>query len=294
MEGSESEEIFNSQNLNPQLFINEMLNAVDDVLDEGFEFFEEKAVEVLGEGIENELKEGSIGNMALRKAVLLRGTRQSDATEEEGNPVRCMIQEALAKRLGMWEKYCLNHCFTVPEGFSLPAAIFWPASGLVMKNTKLNFVVFWNLVFILGLIRKETSDDSMMGHDALSDAEVDNQLDSLREKLALAGKESEELQRKLHVMRKQSISNRCAESVTGALKQFEQTPVQDMFQEMVKRAAELRAGMEKLKNKRTVEIERTKTERIYNTNKDLSVLQYSKGFADVDLCDLQEIVAELR
>ncbi|GAB4854942.1 hypothetical protein Ancab_023531 [Ancistrocladus abbreviatus] len=30
-----------------------------------------------------------------------------------------MIQVALDKRLGMWEKYCLRHCFATPSGFSL-------------------------------------------------------------------------------------------------------------------------------------------------------------------------------
>lgn len=39
MEGSESEVVFESLNLNPQLFINETLNTVDDLLDDAFHFF---------------------------------------------------------------------------------------------------------------------------------------------------------------------------------------------------------------------------------------------------------------
>jgi len=39
MEGSESEAVFDTLNLNPQLFCNEVLNNVDDVLDEAFRFF---------------------------------------------------------------------------------------------------------------------------------------------------------------------------------------------------------------------------------------------------------------
>lgn len=39
MEGSESEAIFDSLNLNPQLFINEVLNSVDDLVDGAFDFF---------------------------------------------------------------------------------------------------------------------------------------------------------------------------------------------------------------------------------------------------------------
>lgn len=39
MEGSESEAVFNSLNLNPQLFINEALNSVDDLVDDAFDFY---------------------------------------------------------------------------------------------------------------------------------------------------------------------------------------------------------------------------------------------------------------
>ena len=39
MEESESEAVFDALHLNPQLFCNEVLNNVDDVLDEAFRFF---------------------------------------------------------------------------------------------------------------------------------------------------------------------------------------------------------------------------------------------------------------
>lgn len=38
MEGSESEAIFDSLNLNPQLFINSALNIVDELIDEAFDY----------------------------------------------------------------------------------------------------------------------------------------------------------------------------------------------------------------------------------------------------------------
>lgn len=41
MEGGESEKIFDSFNLNPQLFINEVINSVDDLVDEAFDFFQQ-------------------------------------------------------------------------------------------------------------------------------------------------------------------------------------------------------------------------------------------------------------
>jgi hypothetical protein len=41
MEGSEGDAIFESLNLNPQLFINETLNTVDDLVDDAFHFFQQ-------------------------------------------------------------------------------------------------------------------------------------------------------------------------------------------------------------------------------------------------------------
>ncbi|XP_010318901.1 protein MIS12 homolog isoform X2 [Solanum lycopersicum] len=47
MEGSESEKVFDSLNLNPQLFINEALNCVDDLVDDAFDFFHQEAAKLL-------------------------------------------------------------------------------------------------------------------------------------------------------------------------------------------------------------------------------------------------------
>ncbi|KAE8693957.1 hypothetical protein F3Y22_tig00110788pilonHSYRG00176 [Hibiscus syriacus] len=47
MEGSESEAIFDSLNLNPQLFINETLNTVDDLLNDAFDFYLQEASKLL-------------------------------------------------------------------------------------------------------------------------------------------------------------------------------------------------------------------------------------------------------
>ncbi|XP_020228240.1 protein MIS12 homolog isoform X2 [Cajanus cajan] len=43
MEGTESEAIFGALNLDPQLFCNEVLNSVDDILHEAFDFFYQDA-----------------------------------------------------------------------------------------------------------------------------------------------------------------------------------------------------------------------------------------------------------
>ncbi|KAH9778395.1 protein MIS12-like [Citrus sinensis] len=101
MEGSESEAVFNSLNLNPQLFINETLNTVDDLVDEAFNFY-------------------------LQQASTLLKTEDTDKSQDLSKGVayiRNLIQLALDKRLSVWEKYCLHHCFSVPEGFSLPKSV---------------------------------------------------------------------------------------------------------------------------------------------------------------------------
>ncbi|GAV63673.1 Mis12 domain-containing protein [Cephalotus follicularis] len=98
MEGSESEAIFNSLNINPQQFINSTLNNVDDILDDFIAFYHHKASTLLK--IES----------TDRSQHLIEGIRR----------IREMIESVLGKRLGMWEMYCLHHSFAVPEGFTLP------------------------------------------------------------------------------------------------------------------------------------------------------------------------------
>ncbi|KAF5181144.1 Mis12-like protein [Thalictrum thalictroides] len=234
MEDGESENVFG--NLNPQLFINEVINGVNDVVDEGFEVFEQQALELLGDVSEDETNQ-------LRK-------------DKGVSSISGIIQEALDKRLDMWEKYNLQHCFSVPEGFSLP--------------------------------KTDTSGDTLMDHDACTDAELDKQLDYLREKLSEERRKSEELQRELHAVRKQSITNMLAESVNESLKQLEQTSVQDSFQEMMKMAAELQGKMESLKKKGLAEMESSRTKRIYCPNNDQTLVHPVNGFSDMDLSSLQE------
>lgn len=120
MEGSESEVVFESLNLNPQLFINETLNTVDDLLDEAFHFFHQEA-------------------SALLKTD---GTSRSQFISEGIAYVRDMIQSDLDTRLGMWEKYCLHHVFAVPEGFSLPQTV----CSLLTNPCSPSFLIIFVLV----------------------------------------------------------------------------------------------------------------------------------------------------
>uniref|UniRef100_A0A7C8ZN51 Protein MIS12 homolog n=2 Tax=Opuntia streptacantha TaxID=393608 RepID=A0A7C8ZN51_OPUST len=99
MEGSESEAIFESFDLKPQLFINEALNRVDELVDGAFDYFHQEAARLLK----------------------TEGTDRSEDLKLGINYVRHTVQSALDKRLSMWEQYCLHHCFATP-GFSLPSA----------------------------------------------------------------------------------------------------------------------------------------------------------------------------
>ncbi|XP_062159645.1 protein MIS12 homolog isoform X1 [Alnus glutinosa] len=241
MEGSESEAIFKSLNLNPQLFINETLNTVDDVVDDAFHFFQQQASTLLNTHATD---------------------RSEDLTKGIAN-VRNMVQSVLDKRLAMWEKYCLHHCFAVPQGFSISRT-------------------------------DESSGDGLIRQEALCDPDLDAQLESLRNKLIAVEKESTVLNHELQALERHSASNnRCAGFVNEALQLYEQNSVHDFFQEMVRTGSELRTKMVKLKSRRLVESEHTKTERIYNPNRDLSKID-SKGFSNAKLEELEEFLAETK
>lgn len=238
MEGSESEAVFDSLNLNPQLFINEVLNAVDDMVQGAFDFYHQQACGILGDAGKD------------RSEELSRGVAS----------IHHLVQAVLDKRLDMWEKYCLRHCFAVPEGFSLP--------------------------------KSDSSSDNLMLEDVLSDTELDDQLRSLRQKLAAVGRESTELHGELHALKKQSLlSSSCAGSLTETLEPFQQNFIHDMFHEMVRTASELRKKMESLKNKRREEIESTMIKRIYSPNSNHSMVQIGPS---VNLEDLQEFLDDMR
>ncbi|XVF54530.1 hypothetical protein PTKIN_Ptkin05aG0188100 [Pterospermum kingtungense] len=242
MEGSESEAIFDSLNLNPQLFINETLNTVDDLVNDAFDFY---------------LQEAS-------KLLKVDGTDRSQDLTKGVNHIRNMIQSSLDKRLAMWEKYCLHHCFTVPEGFSLP------------KNDEL-------------------SGSSSMVQDIVSDPDVDAELESLRHNLTMVGAESEKLNNELKELERQSASSgHCTGLINEALKLYEDTSVHDMFQEMVQTATELRGKMLKLKTRQVERKEQARAERVYNSITDHFTVNQEKGLVNVKLDDLQEFLAELK
>ncbi|XP_010110075.2 protein MIS12 homolog isoform X2 [Morus notabilis] len=242
MEGTDSEAVFDSLNLNPQLFINEVFNTVDDLVDEAFNYYLEQASSTLR-------TDGTDRAEDLSKGVAL---------------IRKMIQSVLDKRLVMWEEYCFNHCFEVPEGFSLPKSDEPPSNSSVLQ-------------------------------DALYDPNLDAQLDSLRNKLTTVGKESAVLNRELRALEKQSVaSGNFAALINETLQSYKDNSFDQMFHEMTRIASELKIKMGKLQTKTMEETRQRKTERLHALNRDSFRLDFSNGIADVKLEDLQGFLAKMK
>ncbi|XP_057766905.1 protein MIS12 homolog isoform X2 [Salvia miltiorrhiza] len=175
--GSNSEAIFESLNLGPRLFMNEVLNVVDDLLDEAFKFF---------------LQEASV-------RLKTEDTDRSAEVSKGVSYIRDLIQSTLDQRMQKWEEYCLRFCFSVPEGFLLPET-------------------------------NGSHGDDSVDLDALTDTEMDAQLNSLRDRLSLLGKESVELARELHALERQSLSsNQSSGSIDEALQLYKDHDASHMF-----------------------------------------------------------------
>ncbi|TYG92566.1 hypothetical protein ES288_A11G041900v1 [Gossypium darwinii] len=203
MEDSESEAIFDTLNLNPQLFINETLNTVDDLLNDAFDFYLQEASKLL--------------------KVEVTGCSQE-------------------------------------------------------------------------LTKDELLASSSTIQDALSDPDVDAELDSLRNKLTLVGAETDKINSELKELERQSASSgHCAGLINEALQLYEDTSVQDMFQEMMQTATELRVKMKKLKTRQAGKMEHERAERIHNSLTNYFTVNPKKaGLSNAKLDDLHEFLAELK
>ncbi|GFP80033.1 hypothetical protein PHJA_000146700 [Phtheirospermum japonicum] len=200
MEGSHSEAIFKSLNLSPQLFTNEVLNTVDDLLDEAFDFF-------------------------LQQLMITDSTDQSAELTRGVTYIRNLTQLTLDQRLQKWEEYCLRFLFHVPDGFSLPEKNELSGDG-----------------------------DDLLDLNALTDAELDMQLESVRKKLTSVEKENAELDRKVRALEKQSLSsNQSSMSIDEALQLYKKHGATQLFQELTGMASEFRAKVHNLKRRRVEE-----------------------------------------
>lgn len=86
--------------LSPQIFINEVLNMVDDVRFQVFEYC---------------LREGAPAAVSAATA-----TNKAEELKRGGNAICNLVTDVLNKRMSNWEMYCLRKCLTVPEGFVAP------------------------------------------------------------------------------------------------------------------------------------------------------------------------------
>ncbi|KAF3674167.1 putative 2-aminoethanethiol dioxygenase-like [Capsicum annuum] len=241
MEGSESEKVFDSLNLNPQLFINEALNFVDDLVGDAFDFFHQEAAKVLK-------TEETDRSEDLKKGVV---------------NVKNIIQLALDKRLSMWEKYSLHHCFTVPQGFSLPKP-------------------------------EGPSGDSSFDINGIENPELASKLDFLRNKLSQVGKESAELNRELQALERQSMLSGCSvASLTEALELYHQLSVNDKFEELVRTASDFHTKVEKLTSRMEgPELPRAKKSRI--SYGELYRINNDEGLLSATIEELQELVDDIK
>ncbi|XP_055962069.1 protein MIS12 homolog [Mercurialis annua] len=98
MERRESEAVFESLNLNPRLLINEVLNTVEYLLDDAFDYFHKEASSLLN----------------------TQGTDRAQHLTQGIDQIRNVIQSNVGTKLGLWQEYCFRNCFTLPQGFSLP------------------------------------------------------------------------------------------------------------------------------------------------------------------------------
>lgn len=233
-EGSESEAVFGALNLNPQLFCNEVLNNVDEIVDQAFDFFYQDASTKLN----------------------IEGTQRSQDLKKGVDCVRQRVQSVLDSKLDAWENYILRHCFALPPGFHMP--------------------------------NNDESNEKGLDPGAPFDPDVDAQLDSLREKLAEVGKESEMLNQELQALERKSTAS--AGCINEAVQLYEQNSMHELFQEIVNTASELGMKMGKLNSSMIEETDKMKTKRIYSEDIDLSAINTAKGFSNVKLDDLEGFI----
>ncbi|KAM0829790.1 hypothetical protein ACQ4PT_066654 [Festuca glaucescens] len=198
--------------LSPQLFINEVLNTVDEVRCQAFEYcLQHGAPEAVGAA------------MAAQKAEEL---------ERGVTDIHHLVRDVLDTRMSKWEMYCLRHCLTVPEGFVAP--------------------------------EDANSSAKVSDKDGNHDSELDEELNLLRKKLEAANKESEELQREISSLERQTTyRSTLNSSIAEVVKLFEDKSVQDNIQALVNTLPKLHQKMKVMKRKK-VEVESMVGQNVWN------------------------------
>ncbi|XP_042389384.1 protein MIS12 homolog [Zingiber officinale] len=196
MEGSESDVVFGAFDVNPQLFLNEVLNAVDGKSDSAFDLCLQQATEIVRSGAD-------------QSEELVRGV----------SSLQYLMKGVLDKRMSMWEKYCLQTCFSVPDGFVLP-------------NSKESVVT---------LLRECCPDD-----------ELDSEIYSLRNKLAAAGREFNGLGREMSLLEQKSTASKNFNATVAEVQHMLEEPsVHQMFQELAETASKLQKKVAEMHRERS-------------------------------------------
>ncbi|CAL5198503.1 unnamed protein product [Lathyrus oleraceus] len=229
---SESYAIFESLNLNPQLFFNQIFNTVDDFFLEFFDF---------------------IFQEASTKLNIVEDAQRSQHLNQGFDRILQNVQSDLDRKLAVWEEYCRFHCFSLPEGFHMPNTLTGELSG---------------------------NDIDLV---ASSDQELDAQLESLRNKLAEVGKESEMLNQEIQAFPKQSSLNTL--HINEAVQLLEQNT--ELFQEMLTTASELRSKIGKVN---MIEETQEMNAKSVDSNK---MDTPAEGLSNMKLEDLQRFVTQL-
>ncbi|XP_058732895.1 protein MIS12 homolog [Vicia villosa] len=183
----------------------------------------------------------------------VEASQKSQHLKQGIDHIRQNVQSVADQKLSVWEEYCLYHCFSLPKGFQMP-------------NT-----------------------DELGGNDidlvATSHEELDAELESLREKLAEVGKESEMLNQEIEALPKHSSLN--ALHINEAVQLLEQNS--ELFQEVLTTARELRLKIGKQNTNMIEETEEMKARSFNNYTMDTS----AKGLSNMKLEDLQRFVTQL-
>uniref|UniRef100_A0A0D9VIE7 Protein MIS12 homolog n=1 Tax=Leersia perrieri TaxID=77586 RepID=A0A0D9VIE7_9ORYZ len=196
--------------LNVPLFVDSILYMVDDLRHGAFEYCVQ-----LGSGIPPPIHRIRFPNFPPFLAARLfwegapqaigaaTATQKAEELERGVIGILNLVKDVLDTRMSNWEKYCFRHCFAIPEGF-------------LMRED-------------------ENSSAKEVLIDGNSDSDLDAELDSLRKKLEDANNESEELQREISSLERQTECQRNLDSsMAELLKLFESKSFQGNFEDLVK------------------------------------------------------------
>ncbi|KAM0888312.1 hypothetical protein ACQ4PT_028439 [Festuca glaucescens] len=232
--------------LSPQLFINEVLNTVDEVRCQAFEY-------CLQLSLRPRPPVGA-ATAAQKAQELERGVTE----------IHHLVRDVLDTRMSKWEAYCLRHCLTVPEGFMAP--------------------------------EDDNSSAKVSDKDGNHDSELDEELNLLRKKLEAANKESEELQREISSLERQTTyRSTLNSSIAEVVKLFEDKSVQDNIQALVNTLPKLHQKMKVMKRKK-VEVESMVGQNVWNISglRDQKRLALGSVASTEDIQEVNEAMNGLR